>query len=150
LHPSYLDSKGLLACWREALLAKKVLQNKTNAYKHHPQLIRFKQQSDKINCIKSYLYELYKEAKCRNYNFDFDKICNRNNANFFKTNMTITDKQLEYEMKHLQKKLMKRDLKQYTANLYNVYDKNMNPENLNANQIFKVIEGEIEDWEKLT
>lgn len=28
LHPKYLDTKGLVALWREALLAQKVLQGK--------------------------------------------------------------------------------------------------------------------------
>lgn len=149
IHPQYLDKLGLIACWREALLAKKVLQNKTKAYSHHPQLTRFNQQPDKINCIKSYLFELYKEAKRRNYNFDFDKICNRSNANFFRTSMTVTDGQLAYEMQHLQKKLVKRDLGQFTANLYNVYDKNMKIKELKANPIFKVVKGKIESWEKI-
>jgi len=38
LHPKYLDSKGMVALWREALLAKQVLLNKTKGYKNHPQL----------------------------------------------------------------------------------------------------------------
>jgi hypothetical protein len=36
LHPKYLDSKGLVALWREALLAKAVLNEKTKGYKNHP------------------------------------------------------------------------------------------------------------------
>ena len=48
IHPKYLDTKGLLAVWREALLAKKVLENKTKGYKNHPQLERFKQQNDPL------------------------------------------------------------------------------------------------------
>lgn len=30
LHPKYLDSKGLIALWRESLLAQKVLMGKTS------------------------------------------------------------------------------------------------------------------------
>jgi len=41
LHPKYLDAKGLVALWREALLAQKVLRGKTRGYRHHPQLFRF-------------------------------------------------------------------------------------------------------------
>ena len=32
IHPKYLDCKGLVALWREALLAKKVLRGKTRKY----------------------------------------------------------------------------------------------------------------------
>ena len=42
IHPKYLDTKGLVALWRETLLAKNVLEEKTKGYKYHPQLIRFK------------------------------------------------------------------------------------------------------------
>jgi len=42
LHPKYLDSKGLVALWREGLLAKKVLEGGTKGYRNHPQLERLK------------------------------------------------------------------------------------------------------------
>jgi hypothetical protein len=42
LHPRYLDARGLVALWREALLAQKVLQGATRGYRHHPQLARFR------------------------------------------------------------------------------------------------------------
>lgn len=41
LHPRYLDTAGLTAGWREALLAQKVLTGVTRGYRHHPQLERF-------------------------------------------------------------------------------------------------------------
>src|SRR5215467_3185960 len=74
IHPKYLDSKGLVALWRESLLAKNVLENKTKGYKNHPQLLRFKQARDPVNCINQYLFEIYNEAKRRNYSFDKKKI----------------------------------------------------------------------------
>ena len=74
LHPCYLDSVGLTACWRESLLAKKVLQNKTKGYKNHPQLYRFKEFSDPLKAIDIYLSEIYNEAKRRGYNYDKSKI----------------------------------------------------------------------------
>jgi len=52
----YLDSKGIVALWREALLAKKVLEGKTKGYRNHPQLIRFKEQPDPLSAINAYLY----------------------------------------------------------------------------------------------
>lgn len=41
VHPSLLDAKGLVACWRETLLAQKVLQGLTKGYKNHPRLDHF-------------------------------------------------------------------------------------------------------------
>jgi hypothetical protein len=35
IHPQYLDTKGLEALWREALLAKNVLEVKTKGYRNH-------------------------------------------------------------------------------------------------------------------
>jgi hypothetical protein len=38
LHPCHLDAKGLVALWREGLLAQKVQACETNGYRNHPQL----------------------------------------------------------------------------------------------------------------
>ncbi|WP_343214776.1 pyrimidine dimer DNA glycosylase/endonuclease V, partial [Dokdonella sp.] len=35
LHPRYLDPQGLVALWREALLAKAVLRGETRGYTQH-------------------------------------------------------------------------------------------------------------------
>ena len=51
LHPRYLDAKGLVAVWRETLLAKHVLEGKTKGYKNHPQLNRFREVKN-IDTIK--------------------------------------------------------------------------------------------------
>ena len=42
LDPAHLDRQGLVACWREALLAQAVLAGRTRGYRHHPQLERFR------------------------------------------------------------------------------------------------------------
>lgn len=68
LHPKYLDTKGLLAVWREGLLAKKVLEAKTRGYRNHPQLERFKTSKNPIAYINAYLYQVFLEAKRRGYN----------------------------------------------------------------------------------
>jgi len=60
--------------WRESLLAKKVLENKTKGYRNHPQLNRFKSCNDPVNAINYYLSEIHKEALKRNFNFDKNKI----------------------------------------------------------------------------
>ena len=53
LHPKYMDSKGLVALWREGLLARAVLKGQTNGYINHPQLIRFKNYERIKSSIKS-------------------------------------------------------------------------------------------------
>jgi hypothetical protein len=51
VHPGYLDTKGLLALWREGLLAKNVLEGKTKGYRNHPQLQRFKATPNPVSAI---------------------------------------------------------------------------------------------------
>lgn len=136
IHPRYLDNIGIVACWREALLAKHVLLNLTKGYKNHPQLIRFKESSSEIDYINYYLNEIYLESKNRNYHFNFKKIGE------FKKNLKkleITNKQIEYEFKHLIKKLKIRSYKKYKE-LKKI-------DIIESNNLFKIIPGEIESWE---
>ena len=74
LHPSLLDQKGLVALWREALLAQKVLQGKTKGYRSHPQLHRFRQGRTPVTTISAYLWAVHDEACRRGYSFDSSKI----------------------------------------------------------------------------
>ena len=69
IHPKYLDATGLIALWREALLAQKVLNGQTKGYKHHPQLIRFRACQNQESAIANYLNEIWKEANRREYYF---------------------------------------------------------------------------------
>jgi len=46
VHPEYLDSRGLVALWREALLAQAVLRGETRGYRRHPRLARFRARPD--------------------------------------------------------------------------------------------------------
>lgn len=137
LHPKYLDTKGLLAVWREALLAKHVLEGKTKGYKNHPQLIRFKQMKNPLHAINYYLSEIYQEAERRNYRFDKSKFDQR----FQPVQMTVTRGQLAYEMKHLLKKLEVRDKARFERWRY--------LKKIEPVALFKVIDGDIEDWETL-
>src|SRR5436190_15488089 len=77
LHPRYLDAKGLVAAWREALLAQKVLEGGTRGYRHHPQLQRFQAQRDPVAGIAEFLRGLASEADRRGYHFDSTKISRR-------------------------------------------------------------------------
>ena len=74
IHPEYLDTRGLVALWRESLLAQKVLANKTKGYRHHPQLERFKKHPEPLAAMGFYLYRILAESRRRGYHFDIDKI----------------------------------------------------------------------------
>lgn len=51
VHPKYLDTRGLTACWREGLLARKVLLGQTKGYRNHPQLIRFRNTQNPVAAV---------------------------------------------------------------------------------------------------
>lgn len=132
IHPKYLDAKRLTAVWRETLLARAVLENKTQAYKNHSQLTRFKKQKNPKILINSYLYHIHQESIKRNYNFNKKLLKN----SFTKKKIKVTIGQIKYELLHLKRKLK-------------------NPEHLKkikipeVNPIFKVTKGCIESWEKV-
>lgn len=134
LHPKYLDAKGLVALWRETLLAQHVLEGKTKGYKNHPQLERFKSLQDPIGGINSYLETVCNEADSRNYHFDRTKIGRVSNIS-----LKVTTGQLAYENQHLLAKLKQRDLARYKTLL--------SLDKLETHPLFKLIKGEIEDWE---
>lgn len=135
MHPKYLDKKGLLAIWRESLLAKKVLEGKTKGYKNHPQLDRFKKAKNPLDCINQYLTYIYEESVKRGYKFDRCKI----ELNFIATTLTVTSGQLNYEKTHLLNKLKTRDILRYK--------KLIDKEEVKPHPLFKVVEGDIEEWE---
>lgn len=137
LHPKYLDSKGLVALWREALLAKKVLEGKTKGYRNHPQLYRFRESDNPLNCINLYLSVVYREAVQRNYNFNKSKI----NWRFKFMTLPVTRGQLEYESKHLLKKLKVRDNDRYK--------KYITKNDFEVHQLFQLTDGKVEDWERI-
>lgn len=112
LHPSYLDSIGLIALWREGLLARKVLLGKTKGYTRHPQLIRFRETGNPIQTIDAYLKAVHDEALRRGYNFDLSKISHFKGQS--PARILLPDKQLEYEFHHLLNKLKKRSPRHYS------------------------------------
>lgn len=137
IHPKYLDAKGLLALWREGLLAQKVLSGNTVGYRNHPQLIRFKESASPKKYINQYLWEVLKEAQRRGYNFDKDKVTKYNNLPKLKINRG----QLDYEIDHLLAKLAIRDQKQLM--------KVKLVKKIDAHPIFRPVVGKIEPWEVL-
>ena len=99
IHPAYLDAAGLVACWREALLARAVLAGKTKGYRNHPQLLRFRAHPRPRAAINEYLRVVYRESVRRNYRFSPDKI----GAARTRARIPVTAGQLRYELKHLRK-----------------------------------------------
>ncbi|MGC8479086.1 MAG: pyrimidine dimer DNA glycosylase/endonuclease V [Candidatus Micrarchaeia archaeon] len=134
---SYLDTIGLLAVWRETLLAKKVLEGKTKGYKNHPQLQRFKELDNPLIGINTYLHYVYLESLSRGYNFSKEKINEKLVDK--KIRIKLNNKQLEYEFDLLKSKLKMRDKK--------LYDKIKDIKRPEAVEIFKVVDGPIESWE---
>lgn len=108
LHPSLLDSKGLVACWRETLLAQKVLDGATSGYISHPQLVRFRAHPEPMALIGSYLRGIWDEATARGYNFDATKILSPGRGELERT-LAVTDGQVRFEAEHLLRKLNVRD-----------------------------------------
>ncbi len=136
LHPGYLDSKGLVALWREGLLARQVLQKQTTGYKNHPQLKRFRLEVRPMIAIDCYLWYIHKEAVKRGYQFDAGKLSQRQRC----LRIPVTEGQLKYELMHLKTKLKLRDPARYKKILALKKPK--------AHPLFKEIEGGIESWER--
>jgi len=137
ISPSYLDQKGLVALWREALLAQKVLSGDTNGYKNHPQLKRFRATYNPLGAIASYLRIVAREADKRGYHFDKSKIANKK----YNKKIPVTSGQIDYEFAHLLHKLETRTPDQYRSL------KSTRP--VKAHSLFQKIRGDIEEWEKI-
>jgi hypothetical protein len=135
VHPKYLDAKGLVALWREALLAQKVLRGKTKGYRHHPQLIRFQAHAKPIAAVAAFLKAVHEEATRRGYKFDSSKIgpCR------ITIKLEETDGQLQYEWEHLCQKLKNR-APQVLASHKEISLPEPHP-------IFRVIAGSVREWE---
>lgn len=139
LHPSYLDGKGLVAVWREGLLAKKVLEGRTSGYTRHPQLKRFRSFSSPVAAVDSFLLYVYQESVRRGYNFSSDKL----GGNNMSAVIPVTYGQLEYEFYHLMDKLKLRDKERFLS-LSSLQD-----EKLQCNPVFFVVDGPVEEWERI-
>jgi hypothetical protein len=136
LHPHYLDARGLVALWREGLLARAVLQHRTKGYQNHPQLDRFKAQPDPLLWIDFYLKYVYIEGTQRGYHFDARKLGPQQAC----SSITVTSGQLRYEMEHLKNKLKVRDKARYEV-IVEITEPEPHP-------LFIVVEGEVEIWER--
>lgn len=138
LSPRYLDTKGLLAVWREGLLARAVLMDQTRGYRNHPQLTRFKSHPEPLSAINYFLEQVVIEARARGYQFDANKI----NLGENPQKIPVTSDQILFEKEHLMKKLLERDPSRISL-------LNEHPQ-LELNPLFFEVSGPIELWEKGT
>ena len=135
LHPQHLDAKGLVALWRETLLAQKVVLGQTRGYRNHPQLNRFKAHSEPLAAIAGYLREVQREATRRGYRFDAGKIARQTT----RKKIPVTKGQVEYELAHLRAKLETRDRAAFES-LVQTGQPSVHP-------LFRLVDGDVEDWE---
>lgn len=138
LHPKYLDPQGLVALWREALLAQAVLRGETRGYRNHPQLDRFRMCCAPLSSMSHYLRAIYAESEARGYSFDAKKIKPARNT----AKLAVTSGQMAYEWAHLLAKLKARN-----PAYYRKWRKLGCPE---PHPIFVVQPGDVEDWERQT
>lgn len=136
IHPKYLDPQGLVALWRETLLAQAVLRGETRGYRNHPQLDRFKNSAAPLAATSLYLKGIYAEAMARGYVFDKSKIKPARKA----VSLAVTTGQMMYEWAHLLKKLKGR-----SPALYQKWRNTKAPE---AHPMFIVSAGDVESWER--
>jgi hypothetical protein len=137
LHPKYLDAKGLVALWREALLAKHVLSGKTKGYRHHPQLARFQAHPRPLAAINGYLAHVWHEATQRGYDFDKSKFRGRPGL----ARIKVGRGQVAHEWSHLMRKLKTRDPARHRA------QRAVKTPALHA--LFRAAPGGIAEWERV-
>jgi len=137
LHPKYLDAAGLVALWREALLARAVLRGATIDYRYHPQLQRFRECPAPRSAINAYLAAVYAEALFRGYNFDRSKLARI----AISQHIVTTREQLKYEWSWLLHKLQRRNP--------GAYRRHLTISSPAAHPLFCVIHGPICEWEKV-
>lgn len=136
IHPKYLDAKGLVALWRETLLARHVLEGKTKGYTNHPQLNRFRKAKNPVATLNQYLVTVFEEAERRGYRFGREKILPGTSGE----KLTVTTGQMIYESEHLRRKLKQRDEKRFMAF--------SRIERVEPHPLFDVIDGPVEAWER--
>jgi hypothetical protein len=137
IHPKYLDAQGLVALWREALLARAVLRGETKGYRHHPQLQRFRSCTSPRAAINRYLEIVYLEACSRGYAFDRSKL----GRSGLSQRIPVTGGQLRYEWRWLLAKLRRRSPPDYR--------RHRGISRPAAHPLFRVVPGPVADWERV-
>jgi hypothetical protein len=136
IHPRYLDTQGLVALWREALLARAVLRGKTRGYRRHPQLDRFRAHAFPRSAINAYLAAILSEAQARGYVFDKRKIGPLRRVH----SISVATGQIAYEWQHLLRKMSVR-----SRVLHRQWRTVRVPQ---CHPLFTPVPGSIEPWER--
>jgi pyrimidine dimer DNA glycosylase len=136
VHPKYLDPVGLVALWREALLARAVLRGETRGYRSHPQLLRFRAHAHPVGALNRYLQAVYGEARRRGYHFDWRKLGRGGPGG----RIPESSGQLAFEWGHLLKKLKTRHPARFQELL--TVQRPM------AHPLFRIVPGPVEGWER--
>jgi hypothetical protein len=136
VHPKYLDARGLVALWREGLLARAVLRGETRGYRQHPQLARFRAHPRPVGALNRYLAGVYVEACRRGYRFDARKLGRAGRSG----RITESRGQLAFEWAHLLKKLQAREPRRFEE-LISV----LRPA---AHPLFRIVPGPVQTWER--
>jgi len=135
LHPQHLDTRGLVALWREGLLAQAVLKDETKGYRRHPQLIRFRAQPEPLASIAEFLRAVHVESTVRGFQFNGDKISSDRSARL----IDVPQGQLDFEWRHLMRKLETRAPEWH--------ERQAGAEPL-VHPLFRVVPGDVADWER--
>lgn len=136
LHPKYLDPQGLVALWRESLLARAVLCGETRGYLYHPQLERFRAHAHPRVAINAYLAAVYAEAVARGYTFNKSKLGPARAAQ----PIAVSSGQLAFEWQHLLRKLAARSPERF-AQLRGTASPGCHP-------LFRRRAGQMASWER--
>jgi hypothetical protein len=136
LHPKHLDARGLVALWREGLLAQAVLRGQTRGYQHHPQLERFRAAASPVSAIAEYLRSVADEATHRGYQFDRTKLARVRT----RQTLSVTRGQLGFEWSHLRAKVRARDPR-WWGEIRSLSRPELHP-------MFRAGRGGIEPWER--
>jgi len=139
VHPRHLDAAGLVALWREALLAQAVLLGRTRGYTRHPQLQRFRSAADPAACIAGYLRVVADEAKSRGYAFNPARIVTSGSP---ARDIAETKGQLLYEWEHLGRKLRRRSPAWYRDHIAGAQP--------TSHPLFRIVAGGVRDWERVS
>jgi hypothetical protein len=134
VHPRHLDPPGLVAAWREGLLARAVLLGRTRGYRHHPQLERFRSAPDPVGAVDAWLAGLLEEARARGYAFDAARAGIPPEG----VALPLARGQLDWEWEHLRQKLLRRS----PARAERL------PAIPEAHPVFRLVEEPVEAWER--
>lgn len=136
LHPVHLDRQGLIALWREALLAQAVLAGRTRGYRQHPQLERFRTCPSPRGAVAAYLDAVREEATVRGFRCDPARV---DEVERWSGPIPVATGQLELERGHLLAKLELRSPADWEVQRARA---------LRVHPLFTVVEGPVASWER--